>query len=129
MCGSSYNQHCSAAFFGKPLLPTKLAQHPSLPCALLRIFSHLNPFSELLSLFPCLSAFFTIPLSLSFCHYSPLSQLLSLFPSLSASVTIPLSLSFCDYSPLSQPLSLGKCRPANGREHAQMEENCLNSPF
>jgi hypothetical protein len=51
--------------FGKPLVLTKLAQHPSLPCALLRIFSHLNPFSELLSLFPSLSASFTIPLSLS----------------------------------------------------------------
>jgi len=67
VCGSSYNQHCS----GKPLVLTKLAQHPSLPCALLRIFSYLNPFSELLSLFPSLSAFVTIPLSLSFCHYSP----------------------------------------------------------
>jgi len=64
--------------FGKPLVLTKLAQHPSLPCALLRIFSYLNPFSELLSLFPSLSAFVTIPLSLSFCHYSPLSLSFSL---------------------------------------------------
>jgi len=56
--------------FGKPLVLTKLAQHPSLPCALLRIL-----LSQFLSLFPSLS------------------QLLSLFPSLSASVTIPLSLS------------------------------------
>ena len=34
----------------------------------------------------------------------------------------------CHYSPLSLPLSLDKCRPASGRKHAQMKENCFSIP-
>ena len=70
MCVVPATINTALLLFGKPLVLTKLAQHPSLPCALLCIL-----LSQFLSLFPSLS------------------QLLSLFPSLSASVTIPLSLS------------------------------------
>ena len=34
----------------------------------------------------------------------------------------------CHYSPLSLPLSLDECRPASGRKHAQMKENCFSIP-
>jgi hypothetical protein len=101
VCGSSYNQHCSAAF-GMPLVLTKQAQHPSYP--LLWCLAHptaIVPISQC-----CVCVWFQLQSTLLRCFFGKPLELTKPAPHPSMRTCTLLSIFVHSFSSLSPSFSL-----------------------